>query len=284
MISKITVVFIFFVLGYMAQADTLDWNKVNWSKGGEEQTFYDVDGSGIDITITLTLSYDSATYNKPHNHKKGYSTQTDWIDGGPDDNNTFGGDGSKQTGESLYLGLNFASDNRKVSYLDARISFSKSVSNVNFSLFDVDAYGYNYKGGYEKGIQFVDVIEYLESDYQGSSSGSATVDYNPGKINYVNNGNGDQYYGNTILNSSADQSDNPKSALNIGWSDPVDTVSFRYTTGSSPVRDPGNQAIGLSNVSFYEYNAVPEANTVITSSFIVLGLGFMTWKRRRKRA
>jgi hypothetical protein len=129
-------------------AQLLDWNQLDWSRGAESQTFTNVDNSGIDITISLSLSYDSATYR---NKSNSYSTTTNWLSQGPDDDSTFGGDGSAQNGQSLYLGLNFASDDRTRSYLDVTISFSQSVQNVSFDLFDVDTYGYNYSGDTKQG-------------------------------------------------------------------------------------------------------------------------------------
>ena len=259
----------------VAGAFTLDWDQVDWSQGDEQHTFYNVDGSGIDVTISLNLSYDRATYRNPYNSRDRYSTTTDWINDAPNDNTTFGGDWGEENGESLYLGLNFATDDRTKSYLDVTISFSQPVINTSFSLFDVDAYGYNYQGGYETGIQFVDIIEQIEGSNNGQSVGSGDVGYYSDKITAVTTGGETAYYGNTSLYNSNDQNDNPHSVMSLNWGQQVDSVSFRYTTGSDAVRDPGNQAIGLSNISFYAYNAVPEASTILLGSLCgLLLLGF----------
>lgn len=265
-----------FLTAALSHAAVLDWNTIDWTRGAETQTFYDVDGSGIDITIALTLSYDWAKHSDGCDS---YYTQTDWINDAPNDNNTFGGDGSTQDDESLYLGLNFASDDRIKSYLDVTISFSEAVESANFQLFDVDTYGTNYWGGYESGIQFVDIIERVEGSLGGTTvAGSATHDST--KILEGTNSSGTYYQGNTSLSDSRDQNDNPRSTLNLAWSSPVDTLSFRYTTGSGAVRDPGNQAIGLSNIGFCGYSAVPEPSTVISAILIPL-VGFFTYRRRR---
>lgn len=257
----------------------LDWDKVDWIQGNEIQTFSNVGGSGIDVTIALSLSYDWDYYQS---YSKSYWTQTDWIEDAPNDNKTFGGDGSYQNQESLYLGLNFASDDRTQSYLDVTISFSQAVEGLNFNLFDVDAYGYNYTGGFETGIQFVDIIERVSGSYEGASAGS-TVSHDASKILEKTNSDGTYYQGNTILNDdTSDQNDNPRSTLNLAWSDPVDTVSFRYTTGSAAVRDPGNQAIGLSDLCFHQYTAVPEANTVIAFLLFPL-MGWFVYRRNLQK-
>lgn len=260
----------------MATGNTaiLDWDNVNWNAGSTNQTFYNVEGSGVDVTISLSLSNDTNWYPKPYSWNNGEYAKTEWLDDSRDDNKEFGGDGYTQNEESLNLGVNFASDDRTHSYLDVTISFSKSVQGVNFELLDVDSYGYNYVGGYETGIQFVDVIEQIESEFQGSTGADGNVSYDSSKIDTATNGNDTLYYGNTILNDGGhDQSDNPASVLNIYWGVPVDAISFRYSPGSDSVRNPGQQAIGLSDISFMSYTPVPEPSTYIMgglSSFFIL--------------
>ena len=269
-----------------AQTSVLDWNTVDWTATGSagntiSQTFYNVDGSGIDITISLTLTADSEQYRNPYNRRDRYTSYTDWINGGPDDNNTFGGDGSTQADESLYLGIDLASDDITQSYLDVTITFSEAVDNVNFSLFDVDQYGYNYYGGYETGIQFEDVIEQIEGSYMGTTvAGSVTHDAS--YIQQITNASGTAYKGNTDLYDVYDQNDNPGSTLNLAWSSPVDTISFRYGSGTGAVADPGTQAIGLSSISFSQYQAVPEPSTYLFGALGSLTL-FLSFVQRRKR-
>ncbi len=263
----------------LAHSAVLDWNQVDWTQGNETQTFFNVDGTGIDITIALSLSYD---WEYQSNRYSNYWSHTDWINDAPNDNNTFGGDGSLQNGESLYLGLNFASDDRYKSYLDVTISFSQAVENTQFSLFDVDSYGYNYTGGFETGIQFIDIIERLEGSYQGTSIAGTTT-HDATKILEKTNSDGTYYQGNTAMNDGGrDQDDNPRSTLNLAWSNPVDQISFRYTTGAGAVADPGIQAIALSNISFCNYSAVPEPSTVITAILLPI-VGFFAHTRRRRK-
>jgi len=266
----------------MATAVTLDWDQQDWNKGSTEQTFYNIGNSGVDVTISLSLSYDSASYRNPYNRWDRYKTTSSFIDGGPDDNNTFGGDGYIKDEESLYMGINLATDDRNVSYLDVTISFSQSVTDLDFSLFDVDSFGYNYYGGYETGIQFRDVIDQIQSSNNGSDAGTASVSYNSSKIYTETNGGDTAYLGNTRLNDGGnDQNDNPRSVLDLGWSSPVDTVSFRYSTTGDAVADPGQQAISLSDISFCSYKAVPEPATYLVGTLIPLGLLIMN--RRRKK-
>ncbi len=273
-----------------SQTSVLDWNTVNWGAGSTSQTFTDVDGSGIDITISLTLTTDSQRYsgweyNYDRNRwqRTSYTAETQWINGGPDDNNTFSGDGSAYGDESLYLGVDLATDTISQSYLDVTISFSQAVDAANFSLFDVDRYGYNYSGGYETGIQFTDVIEQIEGSYMGSTV-TGTIAHDTSKILAVTNPTGPAYQGNTSTTDSNDQADNPKSTLNLAWSSPVDTVSFRYGSGTSAVADPGNQAIGLSNINFYQYQAVPEPSTYLFGAMGSLTLAFSFYRKRKKKS
>lgn len=267
-----------------AQTSILDWNTVDWTATGAagstiSQTFTNVDSSGIDITISLTLTGDRERHKKKG--KDRYDAYSDWIDGGPDDNNTFGGDGATQGGESLYLGINLASDDITQSYLDVTIEFSQAVNSASFSLYDVDRYGYNYWGGYETGIQFEDVIEQIEGSYM-STTVAGSVTHNTSYINQITNTSGTAYIGNTDLYNVYDQDDNPASTLNLAWSSPVDTISFRYGTGPGAVADPGNQAIGMSGISFYQYQAVPEPGTYLLGALGSLTL-FFSFIRRRNR-
>lgn len=269
-----------------AQTSVLDWNTVDWTATGGagstiSQTFTNVDGSGIDITISLTLTGDTVYHQDPNRWWRNYNTTSDWINGGPDDNNTFGGDGATQAGESLYMGIDLASDDITQSYLDVTIQFSQAVSSASFSLYDVDRYGYNYQGGYETGIQFEDVIEQIEGSYM-STTVAGSVTHNTSYINQFTNASGTAYMGNTDLYDVYDQNDNPASTLNLAWSSPVDTISFRYGSGPGAVADPGTQAIGMSGISFYQYQAVPEPGTYLLGALGSLTL-FFSFIRRRNR-
>jgi hypothetical protein len=128
------------------------------------------------------------------------------------------------------------------------------------------------------------VIEQISSEYLGNNAGTATVGYNDAKMDVTDYGSGPAYVGDTIQNDNGnDQNDNPASTLNLSWNNPVDSVSFRYTTGPGAVRDPGQQAIGLSGIAFHQYNAVPEPGTYLIG-FLGLGANFFSIYRRQKKS
>jgi hypothetical protein len=257
------------LIPWSAQAQMLDWDEVDWTRGANSETFSDVQGTGIDISIGLTLSND-----------KNKNQVTQWSPYGtasPDDNNTFGGDWGKKDGESLYLKPDFASDNRERSYLDVTISFSQSVSNVQFSLFDIDV-GLWYTRS--PGLEFEDIIEQISGSHDGQSV-DASVDAGNRIIvdNSTDPGN-TLYRGNTSTSDSGqDQNDNPGSVIRLTFSDPVDTINFRYSSGNRAEWNPGDQAIGMSDISFSAYNAVPEPSTVLGSILMIAAIGFFGYRR-----
>ncbi|MCG8527484.1 MAG: hypothetical protein MI748_13965 [Opitutales bacterium] len=276
---KLSQAFALALTSFQLSAFELDWDQVDWSAGATSQTFTNVNSSGIDITISTVLSNDWYYHSS---NGSGYWARSNFIGDAPDDDQTFGGDWAAQNGESLYLGVNFATDDPTRSYLDVTVSFSQSVTGTSFQLFDVDRYYGEYYGGYEYGYQFEDVIFQIEGS-NGGSAATTTVTYDDSKIDQGTMNSSTAYFGDTRRNSIDDQNDNPASVLTIGWNDPIDQFSFRYASGPLAAADPGNQAIGLSNIGFYEYSAVPEPSTYLSGGLIILVLAGMAVRKRFRR-
>lgn len=128
----------------IAHAYELDWSDVSWTgstNSNQSDTFLNVDGSGIDVSISLSIS----TGN--------FATST-FI-----------------SNDNMLLAADYPDRDRLGNYIDVSFSFSKPVRTVSFSLNDVD------RGGTSSSAYWEDVIENLSGDGTASFVGSEiTVD------------------------------------------------------------------------------------------------------------
>jgi hypothetical protein len=244
----------------------LDWNAVDWAGGATSQTFSNVQGSDIDVSISLVIT--GAVWAN-------WSGQAQ-----PDDNPRLAGDGgtpyhaqgegvnsSGQTSqESLHLHMQSGLNNFR-GYVDVVISFSRAVTGVSFQLFDVDS-----------GSTFEDVIGDIRGTLNATQVAPAAVSYEPRGTNYgieAGTRNGSPIYRGTYWSPDA-----PDAVLGLAWNTQVvDTVSFRYYAGDRTPSNPSTQGISISDIRFFA--AVPEAGTMAGGALLLAGLGVLEWRRRR---
>lgn len=221
-------------------AFVLDWSQVTWNTGSPSQTFSDVQGSGIDISISTTLA--GGFYNTPIQ-----------------DNN-----------QNLNLFPDWYSNNGASSYIDVTIRFTRTVTNVSFSFEDMDRG--NISGSRPTRYYWEDVIE-RASGWNGSSLVTPTAtDVGSNILVDTTSQPGNVLYrGNTNLNWS------PDGSFTLNWEQPVDTVSFRYSSGSRAQSNPAAQVIGISNISFH--SAVPEAGTLWFGALLLAALALRSIPR-----
>ena len=244
-LSKVTIGVLFATLPKHAYGFELNWQEVDWDSSDDpiqEQFIENVDESQIDISISLSIS-------------------------GVD---SFGSDTVISDG-NLLLGANYNDRSRVFNHIDVNIRFSSAVSNVFFSLEDVD------KGGSGTNAYWEDIIENAEASMDQTPVASTNVDIGSTIITDTATDPGDILY-----RGSQSDSFSERSRLIFLWEAPVDQLSFRYSGGENTRSNPSFQVIGLSGISFHEYNAVPEPGTVVTATMIALLLGFITWKKRTK--
>ena len=223
----------------------LNWADENWSgsySASQYQTLTDVDGSGIDVSISILLSGASSLAS---------STQI--------------------SGENMILGIDYKNRNRYHNYIDVTISFSSYVDNVSFSLNDVD------KGGTGSNAYWEDVIENISGNGLNNNPTNASATWGSGITADSNSDWGETMYRGTESNNW----DNA-SQLNLAWSNPVDSLTFRYSGGENTISNPNYQVIGFSGIRFHEYNAVPEPSTYLFGGMSLAAIVF-TFLRKRKR-
>jgi hypothetical protein len=239
------------------QGIVLDWATNPWP-GGTSATFTDVDGSGIDVSVSLTL--EGGAWHQP----------------------------LQSSGGNLIVFPDWSTNVQTTSYVDVTISFSQPVVGFSLSFLDVDrgpqTGGGNWvwrQGGWvfiPPSYAWQDIIERARGFNNSNLVSYATA---------TTVGSGIVQSGSpTNLAWTAVQDSNwaPNSQLALNWSGVVDTISYRYSSGSTAQSDPFAQVIGMSGFTFY--SAVPEAGTVVTAALMLLGLGAFSARRYvlRKKA
>ena len=251
----------------------LDWDSVDWTAGGTDQTFYNVDGSGMDVSISLAITGANWAQWRPSNTAP-WEIQ-------PDDNRRLGGDGGPGQGElydsggnpseeALHLHMDAFQRNYD-GYVEVVISFSRAVTGLSFDLFDIDN-----GGATQNTSTFEDVIADIGGSLNSVDVDPATVDYDSGSIDrVVDPTRGDEYRGTYWAPDSEDV------VLGLSWDEQVvDTVTFRYYAGNFSQRNPGDQGISISDISFA--SAVPEPGTVAGGALLLVGLAAGEFHRRRR--
>lgn len=230
-------------------AVVLDWSQVTWNTGSPSQTFSDVQGSGIDVSISTAIS--GGNYYSP----------------------------IQDNGETLVLFPDWSSNYGNWSYIDVTIRFTRTVANVSFSFEDMD------RGDRTSywGTQFAweDIIEQAYGWNDTTRVTPTATNIGSDVLVDSNSRPGDVLYrGNTNLNWS------PDGSFTLNWEQPVDTIAFRYSSGSRAQSNPVGQVIGISNISFH--SAVPEAGTLwfgalLLGALALRSLSFLSPLRKTQR-
>ena len=139
--------FLLAMSGYLmvncCNAFELNWADENWSgstSATQFQTLTDVDGSGMDVSVSLVLSGASS-----------FASST------------------SISGNNMILGVDYSDSNRQHNFIDVTISFSSMVQYVSLELNDVD------KGVSNHGAYWEDVIENISgTGLGGPVTASAT--------------------------------------------------------------------------------------------------------------
>lgn len=224
-----------------SHADTLDWNSVNWSNEDLTESF-NVGGT----TISFVISGDTGGIE---NNSPNDTTQIN---------------GSSSTEQTLFLNTNHGNRNDDITIT---ITFSQPVTNISFTIYDIDADSSSY----------VDQIRNVYgSDGVNTYAFSATG----------SSGNSVASSGTTSLtvtgtSSINDDSDNGNATFSYTGA-AVTTISFTYgnntdtSLGDRPPGNPGNQWIGLGDIT---YTVVPEPAVSMGAALL---LGLALWKSRQR--
>jgi hypothetical protein len=228
------------------QADTLDWDVVNWT---DTTTPYSQTFTVGSNTVTVAITGQTG----------------DFIpiggDTSPDDN-------THQTGgltgqQSLYLAVNH---DQRSDVITVTVTFSTFVNNVSFSLFDID-----FSSG-----DFADQIRNI-SGTDGTNTYAASISNTGSTSNTIAN--------NNTLTATVTGDDTATEGTSEGnatftFSQNVNSITFTYGNAGTAPTDPNQQSIGLGDVT---YTVVPEPSTYVTGLLFIGLLSVQQFRVRRQR-
>lgn len=231
-----------------AQAIVLDWSNITWTAGSLSNSYdIDPDNPGNDITITITGStnqFFNSTYPKvTQDFTGGISPAPDQLD--------------------LYV--DFANTSQSIT-LTITFNYATGVSNVNFTLFDVDT-GDTFT---EKGKTKRTFIDQVDSIYGTSTNGSLiapTIVNSNASFNTVSGSGTNQSIVGTA--KANDFSNEGSVGVSYGTNN-ITSFTFTYGEGSGTGADPAAQGIGLYDISFSPKPKVPEFHPAWISAALCL--------------
>lgn len=233
-----------------ARAVVLDWNNVSWTSGNLSKSFdIDSSNSGNDVTIAIT---GNTSYFK---------------NGTPDDTTDLtGGHGSSQ--QSLFLNMDYSNRSQAVT-VTIGFHYSAGVDGVYFTLFDVDSDPSSY----------VDKISSIIGKDVNGNNVAATIITSPNNT-LVGSGTSQYVIGNGAVGANSSNGN-----VYIYFSTTVTQVSFNYGNDSSAPGNPGNQYIGLYDISYTKHTNVPEVHPGLIAAFACLGfIGIHRWRNLRAQS
>jgi hypothetical protein len=237
---------LFLIVGETRSA-VLDWDTVSWTPNGLTATYVDVNGSGVDMTVTI--SGDTGTL----------ASQL---------SNTLTG-GLNPPQNSLLLAVDWASKSETIT---VTVTFSELVNNVSYNLFSVDR-GDNVGGGIRT---YVDQISTLTAT-DGNTTYAASI--TAGAHNAIEGtGINQTIYGSGGPNPP-DDSGKGNTTISYG-TNPVNSLTFTYGNRSDSQSNPAAQAIALHDINF---TVVPEVPAGAGSAMLCL-VGILAHQKRKKGA
>jgi hypothetical protein len=227
-------------LGGEVRASVLDWDVVSWTAGSLTATYTNVDGSGVDMTVTVS------------------GETGDFLneDGAPTpqiSNNITGGLTPAQNALLFYVDWGNENDTITVT-----VTFSQLVNNVSYDLFDID------RGGSAGGGSrtFVDEISTITAT-DGTTTYAATIGTSAENTT-EGAGTGISIYGNG--GNPSDTSGDGNASISYG-SSAVNSLTFTYGNRSNSQTNPAAQAISMHDINF---TIVPEVPTGIPAVLVCL--------------
>lgn len=159
----------------------------------------------------------------------------------PQVNNTLTG-GQNPVNDSLMLLIN---ENNAGEYVNININFSQPVNNISFNLYDVDT-------GPSTGF-----LQYTFQDDIILNTSPSEITTGITNINFENR----------ILGFGESNSNSSDGNVILQYNSTLTNINFLYGSGPFTQTNPNQQAISISNLTFYP--AIPEPSTYI-SGFMLL--------------
>lgn len=236
--------FLFATICAPSSAITLNWGSEPWA-AGSLQNSYDIDPAnpGNDVTVTV-----SGNTSQLQPELVAPNPMTPAVTAAFQ-----GGYASPQN--SLCIATNFATQSQGITVtVDYSAQYTQGVSNVSFTIFDVDfanTSGSNYQ-------------DQIRSIMAVGIDGSLIAPTITTSVNNVLSGTGLNQIVNGVTSTpdTGATSGNGNVTISFG-ANAIRSFTFTYGSGSGTVADPTYQHIGMSNVVF---TPVPEMNSAFGAS------------------
>jgi hypothetical protein len=241
-----------------SQAVVLDWTTVTWTPGSLNNS-YDIDATNPGTDITIGITGDTGQFITgftPPNPQTPAITQS-----------FQGGFGAVQT--SLELRVDFTTTGQFVTITLSFANYPLGVSNVSFSLFDIDAAAYQDR---------ISSITALSTD--GTTLVAPIITGLGSAVSLSGTGLNQVLDGTASVADVGAGSGNGNATISFGAT-PITSITFTYGSGPSSPADPSTQKIGLSVIDFTA--VVPEINPAVVSSLLcLLAIALLHAKKRQR--
>lgn len=237
-----------------AEALVLDWTGQTWAANPSQtanSNAYETDGSrtGPDVIITTTDNWNEL--------------------GTPAVNQSLQG-GNAQLTSALVLSPNMTRNTHSITVTIAfSMQYTQGVSNVSFSLFDID----QLVGSYQ------DQVSSISATLTDGSALAATISGLGSAVTPSGTGLSQVLNGNASSQDTGAGSGNGNATISFN-ADHIRTITFTIGEPNPSVNDPDQQNFGLGNIT---YSPVPEMNPALASAIACVA-AFVIRRKLRRRA
>ena len=228
-------------------AVVLDWDTLSWTSGAMSQA-YDIDssnsnnGSTNDVFISITGN-------------------TNQFNVSPTINTNLTG-GVSPVEKALFLNMNYTTTNQSIT-VSVGLNYSGGVSNLTFTLFDVDRLVAGSDSGY------TDKITSIIGRGTNGLVVVPTITTNVGN-SLFNGGTSNQFVrGISTINDT-----NSQGNVTFTFTTAITNFSFTYGNEANAPANPGNQWISLYDISFSPKPKVPEWHPALFATLLCFTVFF----------
>jgi len=246
-----------FAFSESASAVLVDWSALNWPAGSLSNS-YDVDPANTGNDVTVTLSGDTGRLQPS---LAAGNPQTPAI--------TRAFDGGLGTSPyTLELALDLTSNTQSVTFtLNFSALYAAGVSNVSFTLFDIDA---NNAGG----STYQDVISNIHATSTTGTLIAPTITGVGANVSLTGTGLSQVLTGQTSTVDLGAGSGAANATISFNANE-ISSITFTYGS-SSMFADPTYQHIGIYNI---DYAVIPESGSMASICLVVIGLAVARSRR-----
>jgi hypothetical protein len=247
------VLFAMTILSRPAEALVLDWTGQTWVHDSNQNTnsnSYEIDASraGDDVTI---------------------STNTDWPTefGTPAVDQTLQGGNPQPTWALVFTPDSTRDTHSFTITITFSATYTQGVSNVSFTLFDIDSNG-----------TFIDQIRDISATSVTATTIAPTITSPGSNVMHTGTGVNQVLTGNGLAPDTGAGSGNGNATISFNV-DGIRSITFTFGEPTGGPANPSEQNFGLSNIN---YSPVPELNPTVAAACICL-FGILARKVRRLR-